>query len=184
MLDLIPPILLLPGTTYVTWLHWDDERTTQSARDGFQFCASLAVISAVFLIFRLASIVIDKWWRMKSCWREHAQMSAEAWHASASRVREPRRRGERLRAADGSAEAANPPGPDLLPDTPVIGTGDDYDPTACVVCSANVKCVMVNDCAHVCMCNACARRVMDRDARCPICRGAITAGGTRRVFWL
>jgi hypothetical protein len=178
-MDVLVGAFTLPVCAYFLGSQRDSHGMSDAVAAGCVACIFgmfWGVLCAGLLISRLTSIVIDKWRRTKSCWREHAEMSAEAQQPTcASRVGEPRRRSGRLRAAAAvaSAEAAN-----FARDGP-----DDCDHTICVLCEENVKCVMVNDCGHLCMCEACTRRVLDSGARCPICRGAITAGGTRRVFW-
>jgi len=46
------------------------------------------------------------------------------------------------------------------------------DPSlACVICITNVKCCVMQPCAHLCLCLECARGLQKRD--CPLCRAPI-----------
>lgn len=45
------------------------------------------------------------------------------------------------------------------------------DSLACVICTTNVKCCVMQPCAHLCLCLECARGLQKRD--CPLCRAPI-----------
>lgn len=49
---------------------------------------------------------------------------------------------------------------------------------ACCICQVNKKRLMAQECHHLCMCNECARHIVDNHAetppKCPVCRTPIT----------
>jgi hypothetical protein len=49
----------------------------------------------------------------------------------------------------------------------------DAEASECVVCMDAPKDRIVLPCMHVCACEACAQRLVELDASCPVCRGPV-----------
>eukprot|EP01130_Rhizamoeba_saxonica_P007550 TRINITY_DN3053_c0_g2_i1.p1 TRINITY_DN3053_c0_g2~~TRINITY_DN3053_c0_g2_i1.p1 ORF type:complete len:170 (+),score=9.86 TRINITY_DN3053_c0_g2_i1:231-740(+) len=43
----------------------------------------------------------------------------------------------------------------------------------CIVCLVNVRTCLYQPCGHLCLCGQCSIKLLETDARCPICRGNI-----------
>ena len=52
-------------------------------------------------------------------------------------------------------------------------TGGGSSSGACVVCLGRQREVILLNCSHVCMCADCAREIVLRDRKCPVCRADI-----------
>lgn len=49
----------------------------------------------------------------------------------------------------------------------------------CCVCKERPKCVLLQDCNHVCLCVTCSRKILKKSKKCPICRNVETTGGIK-----
>ena len=54
------------------------------------------------------------------------------------------------------------------------------DEEMCCICIANLKCATIIDCGHYCLCNGCARKLLETTSNttptCPVCRKTIKEG--------
>ena len=54
------------------------------------------------------------------------------------------------------------------------------DEEMCCICIANLKCATIIDCGHYCLCNGCARKLLETISNttptCPVCRKTIKEG--------
>jgi hypothetical protein len=66
--------------------------------------------------------------------------------------------------------STQPSTPLTAPDTPPVGRAGGEAGT-CVVCLASKSCIVLLDCAHVCMCERCAVGVLG--SACPMCRAPV-----------
>ena len=53
---------------------------------------------------------------------------------------------------------------------------DTVDALLCVVCRERKRTTVIRDCKHSCLCVTCARAVMSREPKCPMCRKLIVKG--------
>ena len=52
---------------------------------------------------------------------------------------------------------------------------DNDKKNVCVVCLENKKTHAFNPCGHMCVCETCADKIIQGNAKCPMCRGDITS---------
>lgn len=67
------------------------------------------------------------------------------------------------------------------PEANILTTPDNYNPQeiddvhrACVICQEYLKDHMISPCRHVCLCGMCAKKVIQKKEKCPVCRSAIS----------
>ncbi|GAB6019544.1 hypothetical protein CHUAL_001118 [Chamberlinius hualienensis] len=43
----------------------------------------------------------------------------------------------------------------------------------CIICQDAIRCVILLPCRHLCLCQICVRKLLERQVRCPICRSIV-----------